>query len=607
MANEDKPRGRPGKPPAGRGSQGKGPGAKPRDGKGGEPRSRGFKDGPGGGQGGKGEMRSRGFKGSPGGAAGEGRSRGFKDRPDGGAPRRDGDDKPRPYRERPARDGDKPRTFRERPARDGDERPRTPRDGDKPRPFRERPARDGDKPRTFRERPQRDGDDSRPNRDRPRREGGDRPRSFGDRPDRDRAPRPTREERPAQHAIHDEAHADAPAEAEPERISKYLARAGIASRRDIERMIEDGRVTLNGQKLDSPAINVTANDTILVDGEPIPEIERTRLWLYHKPAGLVTTNRDPEGRPTVFQNLPAEMPRVLSVGRLDINTEGLLLLTNDGGLARVLELPQTGWLRRYRVRAHGKIEQKRLDELKNGIAVDGVFYGAIEATLEREQGSNVWITVGLREGKNREVKNILGALGLEVNRLIRISYGPFQLGELPEGAVQEIRGRTLRDQLGTNLIIEAGANFDAPVRKPFTNKAAKAEEGETRLVQVKKHGDWVSASPQQKPRRGKGNDREEFLGRLDTRKPERRDKTASSPRGESDKQRHGRASNVWMAPGARPQGNKPKPAPDRDRDRSGPKDGGRPATGRSAPGKGFSKGPSKGFGKGPGKGPRNKD
>jgi 23S rRNA pseudouridine2605 synthase len=164
----------------------------------------------------------------------------------------------------------------------------------------------------------------------------------------------------------------------------------------------------------------------------------------------------------------------------------------------------------------------------------------------------------------------------------------------------------LRDQLGANLIIEAGANFDAPVRRPFTNRPVKSEEGETRLVQVKKHGDWVSASPQQKPRRGgKGNDREEFLGRLDTRKPERRDKTASSPRGETDKQRHGRASNVWMAPGARPQGNKPKPAPDRDR--SGPQDGGRPASGKSAPGKGFSKGPSKGFGKGPGKGPRKKD
>jgi len=564
MANEDKPRGRPGKPSGGRAMQGKGPGAKPRGGQVGEPRSRGFKDGSGGGQGAKGEMRSRGFKDSPGGGGKPGgKSRGFKDRPDGAGPRRDGDDKPRPYRDRPARDGDQPRTFRERPQRDDDERPRASRDGDKPR-------------------------------------------SFSGRPDRDRGPRPAREERPAQPAIENEMQADEPVEAEPERISKYLARAGIASRRDIERMIEDGRVTLNGQKLETPAINVTASDTILVDGEPIPEIERTRLWLYHKPAGLVTTNRDPEGRPTVFEKLPAEMPRVLSVGRLDINTEGLLLLTNDGGLARVLELPQTGWLRRYRVRAHGKVDQKRLDELKNGIAVDGVFYGAVEATLEREQGSNVWITVGLREGKNREVKNILGALGLEVNRLIRISYGPFQLGELPEGTVQEIRGRTLRDQLGANLIAEANANFDAPVRKPFSNKPVRSEEGETRLVQVKKHGDWVSASPQERPRRsGKGGDREEFLGRLDTRKPERREKTASAPRGETDKQRHGRASNVWMAPGARPQGKKPKPAPDRDR--SGPKEGGRPSSSKPSSGKSFSKGPGKSFGKGPGKGPRKKD
>ncbi|WP_139104354.1 pseudouridine synthase, partial [Agrobacterium tumefaciens] len=234
----------------------------------------------------------------------------------------------------------------------------------------------------------------------------------------------------------------------PERISKIMARAGVASRRDIERMIMEGRVSLNGVKLDTPVMNATLSDKIEVDGMPIRGAERTRLWLYHKPAGLVTTNSDPEGRPTVFDNLPGELPRVLSIGRLDINTEGLLLLTNDGGLSRVLELPTTGWLRRYRVRAHGEVDQAALDKLKEGIAVDGVLYGAIDATLDRTQGHNVWITMGLREGKNREIKNVLGALGLEVNRLIRISYGPFQLGDLPEGKVLEVRGRMLRDQLG---------------------------------------------------------------------------------------------------------------------------------------------------------------
>lgn len=210
-----------------------------------------------------------------------------------------------------------------------------------------------------------------------------------------------------------------------------MARAGVASRRDVERMIMEGRVSLNGVKLDSPVVNATLSDKIEVDGMPIRGAERTRLWLYHKPAGLVTTNSDPEGRPTVFDNLPGELPRVLSIGRLDINTEGLLLLTNDGGLSRVLELPTTGWLRRYRVRAHGEVDQAALDKLKDGIAVDGVLYGAIDATLDRTQGHNVWITMGLREGKNREIKNVLGALRLEVNRLIRISYGPFQLGDLP--------------------------------------------------------------------------------------------------------------------------------------------------------------------------------
>jgi len=252
----------------------------------------------------------------------------------------------------------------------------------------------------------------------------------------------------------------------PERIAKLLARAGVASRREAERMVMAGRVRLNGQVLDTPAVTATLSDRIEVDGAVIEGIERTRLWLYHKPSGLVTTNRDPEGRPTVFEHLPEHLPRVLSVGRLDINTEGLLLLTNDGGLASLLELPSTGWLRRYRVRAHGNVSQERLDRLREGIAVDGMLYGSIEAVLDRKQGSNVWMTMAFREGKNREIKNVLGAIGLEVNRLIRISYGPFQLGDLAEGAVQEVRGRTLRDQLGPRLIRDSGANFEAPIRSP---------------------------------------------------------------------------------------------------------------------------------------------
>ncbi|MGY4303570.1 23S rRNA pseudouridine2605 synthase [Bradyrhizobium sp. USDA 4369] len=244
-----------------------------------------------------------------------------------------------------------------------------------------------------------------------------------------------------------------------DRIAKVLARAGLASRRDAEEMVTQGRVTVNGRVINSPALDVTENDVIQVDGAPLPERERTRLFLYHKPRGLMTTHSDPEGRPTVFDNLPEGLPRLISIGRLDFNTEGLLLLTNDGGLARVLELPDTGWTRRYRVRAHGEITQAQLDQLAAGVEVDGVKYGPIEATLERDQGANVWLIVAIREGKNREVRNVLAHLGLEVNRLIRVSYGPFQLLELPEGEVQEVKTRVLREQLGEKVIAQSGADL----------------------------------------------------------------------------------------------------------------------------------------------------
>ncbi len=261
-----------------------------------------------------------------------------------------------------------------------------------------------------------------------------------------------------------------------ERIAKIIARAGLCSRREAETWIADGRVKLNGRVLDTPAVTVKPGDKVEVDGQPLPERDRTRLWLFHKPRGTVTTTYDPEGRPTVFSILPEDLPRVMTIGRLDINTEGLLLLTNDGGLARVLELPATGWLRRYRVRAHGDIDQARLDALKDGIAIDGILYGSVEATLDRRQGDNVWLTVGLREGKNREVKTILAHLGLDVNRLIRVSFGPFQLGELADGAVEEVPRRVLRSQLGDRLTDEAGADFELREddRAPIQSVIAKS-------------------------------------------------------------------------------------------------------------------------------------
>jgi 23S rRNA pseudouridine2605 synthase len=264
-----------------------------------------------------------------------------------------------------------------------------------------------------------------------------------------------------------------------ERVAKVIARAGLASRREAEEWIAAGRVAINGTVIATPARNVTAADRISVDGEPLPKRERTRLFLYHKPRGLVTTHADPRGRATIFQRLPKHLPRLISVGRLDFNTEGLVLLTNDGGLARVLELPATGWLRRYRVRAHGSATQAKLDELRAGVTVDGIHYGPIEATLDRVQGSNLWLTLAIREGKNREVRNVLGDLGLTVTRLIRVSFGPFQLGELAEGAVEEVRTRVLREQLGERLVGLSGADFSAAKVAPPPPERNDATYGST--------------------------------------------------------------------------------------------------------------------------------
>ncbi len=249
------------------------------------------------------------------------------------------------------------------------------------------------------------------------------------------------------------------------RIAKAIARSGLCSRRDAEKWIFQGRVSINGKRLDTPACIVTEKDNIMVDGKPLPATQDIRLWRYNKPKGLVTTHKDPEGRPTVFQSLEESMPRVISVGRLDINTEGLLLLTTDGQLARALELPSTGWTRKYRVRANGKVTEEQLLRLKDGITVDGVKYGSIDASLERVQGTNCWLNLGLKEGKNREVKNVLGALGLKVNRLIRISYGPFLLGDMKPGEIIEVKRKTLAEQLGFKIAKEVG------LKKPVDNKS----------------------------------------------------------------------------------------------------------------------------------------
>ncbi|KRE24054.1 hypothetical protein ASE66_01965 [Bosea sp. Root483D1] len=378
--------------------------------------------------------------------------------------------------ERPSRDrtgGDRPGGFGRpsrdgapsRPPREGGERSFRPRDGEERRPPRDRGDQPGRSERPFRER---SGSGERPARP-PRRDDRGEGRSFGGakRFDAPRGSNPTRGRPDRAHrnaAEIAEAVSVPAAPQEPERIAKVMARAGVASRRDSEAIIAEGRVSVNGKIIESPALDIGPNDVVLVDGEALPARERTRLWFYHKPRGLVTTNHDPEGRPTVFDALPEDLPRVLSVGRLDINTEGLLLLTNDGGLARMLELPETGWLRRYRVRAFGQVNQGQLDTLKGGVTIDGVQYGPVIAQFEREQGSNTWLTVDLREGKNREVKTLLEHLGLQVNRLIRVSFGPFQLGDLPEGEAEEVRSKVLKDQLGTELMAKAGVDFDSPRR-----------------------------------------------------------------------------------------------------------------------------------------------
>ena len=236
-----------------------------------------------------------------------------------------------------------------------------------------------------------------------------------------------------------------------ERIAKFIARSGVCSRREAEELIKQQRVCVNGAIVKTPAFNVEGGEKITIDGEKLPEAEKTRVWIYHKPAGLVTSHKDEKGRQTVFDNLPAGMPRVISVGRLDLNSEGLLILTNSGELSRKLELPSNGWSRRYKVKVHGKLNQSKLAELEKGCEIEGIFYGAIKVVVDSEQGTNAWLSVTLQEGKNREIRKVMKSLGLEVARLIRVSYGPFQLGSLKKGEVREVPQKVLKEQLGGKL------------------------------------------------------------------------------------------------------------------------------------------------------------
>ncbi|HVZ51873.1 MAG TPA: pseudouridine synthase [Pseudolabrys sp.] len=320
---------------------------------------------------------------------------------------------------------------------------------------------------------------------------------------------------------------------EGERIAKVIARAGLASRREAEAWIAAGRVAVNGKAITSPALNVGARDRITIDGAPLPRRARTRLFLYHKPRGLVTSHSDPEGRPTIFAALPKHLPRLISVGRLDMNTEGLLLLTNDGGLARVLELPATQWLRSYRVRALGRVTQDALDPLRKGITIDGIRYGAIEATLDREQGANVWLTFAIREGKNREVRRVLEHLGLKVNRLIRVSYGPFELGKLDDGDVKEIETAELRRILGPEIARQAEADFEAPLegeqpRSPLIPAKAGIQKG--RPEQQGRAGSPLSRGRAGETTRAQNKSRDEESKRKPLHNRRRRPDRSGGPR-----------------------------------------------------------------------------
>ncbi len=299
-----------------------------------------------------------------------------------------------------------------------------------------------------------------------------------------------------------------------ERIAKRMARAGVCSRREAEVMILEGRVKIDNKLIITPATLVTDDMMITVDGKPIDKPERTRVWRYHKPRGLLTTNRDPQGRATIYDELPKHLPRVISVGRLDYNSEGLLLLTNDGGVARKLELPETGWARRYRVRAFGTLSPDQVEKLARGMTVEGVRYGAIETAIDRQQGGNVWLTMSLSEGKNREIRKVLEAIGLRVSRLIRVAYGPFQLGRLEPGEIEEVPGKILADQLGLDK-----KSVHVPRGKELAARTAAAPKADAAPTKAPMPKPYRAELPNPVARAAKNQQAAKFVGGKPGAKP----------------------------------------------------------------------------------------
>ena len=349
-----------------------------------------------------------------------------------------------------------------------------------------------------------------------------------------------------------------------DRIAKVMARAGLCSRREAERWIADGRVRVDGEVLSTPALTVTDANTVEVDGKALPGAAAMRLWRYHKPPGLLTSHADPQGRPTVFDRLPKSLGRVISIGRLDLNSEGLLLLTNDGAVKRQLELPSTGWLRKYRVRVNGRVTEPQLEPLRQGIKADGEDFQPMIVTLDRQQGANAWLTVGLREGKNREIRRAMEAVGLTVNRLIRTSYGPFQLGQLKPGEVEEVRRRVLRDQLG----LDTKDDEDAA---ESTTKPRKVIVRRNKSRETPSEADLFGDRPGGRP--GRGAKPAPRTGKTSTGKPST-GKPASAKAATADaKPAQGRTTG-GKAMGSKAMGGRPaagKPGPDGDRAKGGDK------------------------------------